>query len=153
MEGTRHERAALVLTAYAIGFTTAFILYAANINNNSTLISTPRTDANTASVANALKKTPESTNILPIEEVTSSGVTYNNGLLEVTKGDEVSLLSFNTEVAGLDVDTANLTQGFHFGEIKYQVSPDDNFVLFCERQDVSSTTCRSQKKTKLSSGD
>src|SRR3990167_8142682 len=101
MEGTRHERAALVLTAYAIGFTTAFILYAANINNNSTLISAPRTDANTASVASAVKKTPESTNILPIEEVTSSGVTYNNGLLEVTNGDEVSLLHSTQRSQGL----------------------------------------------------
>ena len=143
MEGTRNERAAIVLASYVIGFTTAFILYA-NITSNegvSSFINVPKTEVNTASVASAVSSTPEPTNELPIQEVTSPTVSYSNGQLEVVNGENVNLLSFNPEVTGFDVDTADFAQGFHFGEIEYQVSPDKNFVFFCEQQDVTSTAC------------
>jgi hypothetical protein len=142
MEGHRHERAALVLASYVIGFTTAFILYANITSNNETsIISVPTTEVNTASVINAAKPTAESTNILPIEIVSPQTVMYTAGRLEVTKGENTVLLSFNPTVAGIDVDTADLTQGFHFGEVTYLMSPDNKFVFFCERQDVTNSAC------------
>jgi len=143
MEGHRHERAALVLASYVIGFTTAFILYA-NITSNdgtTTIISVPATEVNTASVINAARPAAEPTNILPIEVVSSHTVAYAAGRLEVAKGENTVLLSFNPTVAGIDVDTADLTQGFHFGEVTYLVSPDNKFVFFCEQQDVTNSAC------------
>jgi hypothetical protein len=138
MEGTRHERAALVLASYVIGFITAFILYAnVTSNNPSSFISAPTTGVNAASVANAVKPA----NVLRITVVNPIAVTYTNGRLEVVRGEDTNLLSFNPEVAGIAVDTTLLNQGFHFGEIKHKVSPDNSFVFFCERQDVTSTSC------------
>lgn len=142
MEGTRHERAALVLASYVIGFLTAFILYA-NVTSNdapTSFINVPVTSVNTAAVANATKPAP-APNTLPIEVVTPLTVTYNEGRLEVVSGEDANLLSFNPEVTGIEVDTADLSQGFHFGEVEFKVSPDNNFVFFCEQQDVTNSAC------------
>lgn len=139
MEGHRHERAALVLASYVIGFLTAFILYA-NVTSNdapTSFINVPATSVNTAAVANAVKPAK----VLPIEEVKPLQVTYTDGRLQVASGENTNLLSFNPEVTGIDVDTADLSQGFHFGEVEFSVSPDNSFVFFCEQQDVTSSAC------------
>ena len=139
MEGHRHERAALVLASYVIGFLTAFILYA-NVTNNdapTSFINVPATSVNTAAVANAVK----TAKVLQIEEVKPLQVTYTDGRLQVVNGENTNLLSFNPEVTGIEVDTADLTQGFHFGEVEFRVSPDNSFVFFCEQQDVTNSAC------------
>jgi hypothetical protein len=143
MEGTRHERVAIVLASYVIGFTTAFILYA-NITNNNLIpdfSNVGASDTSTASVINAIPEVAEPENKLPIEVVEPFSVSYAEGRLEVINGEATNLLSFNPEVSGIDVDTASLTQSFHFGEIVYKVSPDNSFVFFCEQQDITASTC------------
>jgi hypothetical protein len=144
MEGTRHERAAIVLASYVIGFITAFILYANVTSNDATsnFINSTATSLNTATVADAeIPSTGSDPEVLPIEIVEAMTVAYAEGRLEVTSGEDINLLSFNPEVSGIDIDTSDLTQGFHFGQIEHKISPDNKFVFFCERQDVTASTC------------
>lgn len=135
MEGSRHEKAALVLASYVIGFTTAFILYAQITTNaeESYFISTP-----SAMPAAVVQATPADT--VPAAEV-SGMVSYQDGRLTVTRNDESVLLSFNPETSGLRANTTDLGQGFHYDTPVYRVSPNNDFVFFCEKQDVTKDAC------------
>jgi hypothetical protein len=133
IEGTRNERAALVLASYVVGFITAFIMYS-NISSTEesaiTYVSTP---------AAVITATP----VEKTAEVVSSNVKleYKEGKLEVTVAGLTNLLSFNTVTAGIDVDVTDMSQGYHFGELNYALSPDEKFVFFCEKPGVDESNC------------
>ncbi|HMO78245.1 MAG TPA: hypothetical protein PKD95_03555 [Candidatus Paceibacterota bacterium] len=139
MEGSRHEKAAVTIASYAIGFITAFILYA-NINtpSQSNFVVPLPSNNNIAGVAAAEPALPQTD-----ESATSPGVNviYSDGLLEVTMADTTNLLSFNPEVSKDTIDIADLKQGYHYGDLRYVLSEDQNFVFFCERHDVEDTSC------------
>lgn len=141
MEGSRHEKAAVTIASYAIGFTTAFILYA-NINTPSqkSYIVPAMPQNNIAGVAATLPATAP-TEVPPTVTKSLPVLTYQNGKLEVTVGDTVNLLSFNPDLSETKIDTTNLAQGYHYGDINYIVSDDQKFVFFCERQDPELSTC------------
>ena len=40
-----------------------------------------------------------------------------------------------------NIDVTELEQGYHYGDLKYLVSTDDNFVFFCEQHDLDESTC------------
>jgi len=144
MDGHRHERAAIVLSSYVIGFTAAYILFANFNSNDQTLnfINATAIEDNTASVISAVKpNTPPANNQLPIEVVSPTEVTYTDGRLEVATNGEIVLLSFNPDITDIKVNTADLSQGFHFGEVSYILSPNNQFVFFCEQQDVTNSAC------------
>lgn len=134
MQGSRHEKAALVLASYVIGFTTAFILYAQiTSNTETTFISVPQAMPAAAIEAVATEE---------VKEVAVEGfVSYKDGRLTVTKGDTTTLLSFNPEKSDLRADTAAMSQGFHYSTPVYAVSGAEDYVFFCENQDVTTETC------------
>jgi hypothetical protein len=135
MEGTRHEKAGLVVASYAIGFVTAFILYS-NITNKSedVILSIPDTSSAAAVIAAAAPTSaPEA----------ASGVvlSYVDGVLQATIGESVHTLSFNPEISDLKSDVTELTQGYHYGEMAYGLSLDNKFAFFCERHDGAAASC------------
>jgi hypothetical protein len=144
MEGSRHERAALVIAAYVIGFTSAFIIYASVQTNsvNDVFINMPAA-SNPAAVIESQSQTEEPVveNTAPAAVEKDVRLTYEKGLLEITINNESHLLSFNPEITGFDADFDSLSQGFHFGEIEYKASDDDRFVFFCERHDADDEAC------------
>lgn len=139
MQGTPHEKAALVITSYIIGFTAAFILFADYVVNSDEFISEVDTSNSVASII-AAAPAPVAVPVAQVAPV-SQLVTYKNGLLEVRVGESESLLSFNPENSIIKADLETLTQGYHYGEIVYKVSPDQKFVFFCEAQDPLTNVC------------
>ncbi len=133
MEGTRHERVVTVLASYVIGFTTAFILYSSSqVLTQEVFITIPEQSASVV-----LSEQVEES----IPEAKSLDLKYQDGKLEVTVNNESKLLSFNPEVNQFNIEVESLTQGFHYGELKYAISPDNKFIFFCERHDLESESC------------
>jgi hypothetical protein len=146
MEGSRHEKVAIVITSYLIGFATAFILFTSTGNISSVDTYVPSIDANTASVINATPapmvqavETSVENSIEVRDDV--SLVTYSNGLLEVRRADGDRLLSFNPETSLINVDLATLPQGYHYGDVSYAVDEAGEYVFFCEKLTVDAETC------------
>ena len=139
MQGTRHEKAAIVATSYIIGFITAFILYN-NVQNtavdNISYSSVPNRAAVVASVEPAKEEIVDE-----VKAETVNGVTYKDGLLEMTLSDGIHLLSFSPEVSDIDADISEMKQGFHFGDINYRVSESGAQVFFCEQHDIKDDSC------------
>lgn len=139
MEGTRHEKVAIVAAAYIIGFTTAFILFGNFQASESEEVFISPADVNPAAVVTAVAQEIEP---VPVAEVVAPlGVTYNSGLLEMTLSDGAHLLSFNPEISDIAVDISEMKQGFHYGDIKYRVSESGDQVFFCEQQDKEVDSC------------
>ncbi len=139
MEGTRHERAAIVIASYIIGFITAF-LFAAGTTDLQADPFTSLPSTNPASVAAAVPS--EVVEPAAEELVGAEGeLTYKDGQLVYTASDGDHLLSFNPETSGLLVDTEELTQGYHVGSLNYTASKDNQFIFFCEQQTAASDTC------------
>lgn len=133
MEGTRHERAALVGVAYFLGFLTTFIWL--GVNSSASLPSAAiETAAQPASVIQATAPS-----VAP--EVKDSAVSYNNGILEVTTLGETRALSFNPELSGVEATEEFMTQGVHYGTLAYTASPTEEYVFFCELKAVDAKTC------------
>jgi len=141
MEGSRHEKAAVTVASYVIGFITAFLLYA-NINtpNQQSYVLPTIPGGNMAAVAAAVPT--DATAVVPdVAEKASLEITYLDGKLEVSVGDTTNLLSFNPELSEENIDTTDIIQGYHFGELKYFLSEDKSFVFFCEQHDIEVSTC------------
>jgi hypothetical protein len=136
MEGSRHEKAALVSVAYLIGALTIFI---GSATQNSATVSFVETSAfmpttQTASVVSAL---PVDTAVpaLPKSVVPAdSSVSYYQGKLTYETPAGRKILSFNPEVSGVESSPEFEKQGMHSGDLIFAVSSDDAFVFFCERK-------------------
>lgn len=139
IEGTRHERVAIVIASYIIGFITAF-MFSANTGDvpADPFISAPI--ANPAAVVQA-KPVESAPEVPAVSAVTEGTVTYNDGQLVYKGIDGEHLLSFNPEVSDLKADLETLTQGIHSGEISYKASTDGKFVFFCEKLSESDDSC------------
>jgi hypothetical protein len=137
MEGTRHERAALVGVAYFLGFLTTFIWLGYNTVATSTAPIIPAV-AQPASVVSAVAATPEPVAPAP---VAPGVVKYENGILEVSALGGSRTLSFNVDVSD-DANSAEFAdQGLHAGELSYAASPSGEYVFFCEQKTTEAETC------------
>jgi hypothetical protein len=139
MEGTRHERAALVGVAYFLGFITTFIWLGLN-NSSPSPQATYASYAQSASVASALSQTAP-TALEAVDDESGSSVTYQNGILEVSSLGESRSLSFNPEISGLAATDEFVSQGIHYGDLAFAVSPTEEYVFFCEMKEATAKTC------------
>lgn len=131
MEGNRHERVALLITAYIIGFITAFIAYGLTGTSAELIqiVQVPQTNTaeQTASVRNATA---------PLVDVYANDA----GLHVSAFSNENVLLSAAIDVsekeeyAGMD--------GVHYAVPFSSVSPDQTHVYFCEQPTSDSQTCK-----------
>lgn len=134
MDNSRHEKAALVTTAYVIGAVTAFIWFGlAQTNNTKLNLNQYQLPTQAAAVAMAVSKSASSQTI--------SIVNYNKGLLEVSINGEVRVLSYNPDTSGFLADDSFKVQGLHYGEIVYSSSPSSEYVFFCEPKSVTADYC------------
>ena len=138
MEGSRHEKAALVSIAYGIGMLTAFIWFGQNPVSVGVPIFTYTNQA--ASVIESV--VPEEEELAStLESQVETLVAYENGVLSVNNlGDEV-ILSFNPDVTGYEADSEFMKQGAHYGKLVYLVSPSQEYVFFCEQKAVDAAVC------------
>lgn len=131
MEGNRHERVALLITSYIIGFVTAFIAYglSSTSSENIKIVQVPETSTpnQTANVRTALE---------PDLTVYADGT----GLKVSSRNDDTVLLSAtaNTyeyeEYVGMD--------GVHHDIPYYSLSPNSELVYFCEQSTPDSEMCK-----------
>ncbi len=139
MEGTRHEKAAIVAASYIIGFTSAFIFFGNFQENKSEEIFISSADVNPAAVIAAEAQVIEPVSVA--KAVATNEVAYRDGLLEMTLSDGAHLLSFNPETSDIAVDVTEMKQGFHYGDIKYRVSESSDQVFFCEQHSKDVDSC------------
>lgn len=124
MEGSRHERVAIVATAYVIGFITAFIAFGINqFENNVEFVYVPTNG--TAAVADAVG----------VPKVGTTALT-ENGLVYIAGSDE-TLLS-----AHAGVGETELSDGVYTAMVQHEVSPDGAFVYFCEVPVDGAESCK-----------
>lgn len=139
MEGTRHERAALVGVAYFLGFLTTFIGFGQSATSTPALPLETAT-AQPAAVVAAVAPVEETT--VAVETAVEPGVvTYQNGILEVSALGGTRTLSVNSDVSGLEAGADFSEQGIHVGEIAYSASATGEYVFFCEQKAVEAQTC------------
>lgn len=135
LEGNRHEKVAIIITSYVIGFTTAFIAFGLNqlilsnqiINEPLAVVQPKQMNDTDAQVVDNRGK------ILSV----SIG---DDGLYAVTEAQSI-FLSANKNALGSTVIGSADTPGFHFAVLNAEVSPDGNYVYFCEQLSQSNTTC------------
>jgi len=135
MEGTRHEKAALITVAYFIGALTAFIWYGASQTSDLSIIGVDQ--GQSASIISAVKET-QSAEVAPKR----NGIAlYYNGILDVEAIGGTKVLSFNPEKSGFAISPEFTVQGTHVGELIYTVSPTEEYVFFCEQKSLTLSTC------------
>lgn len=125
MEGSRHERVLLVLTAYIIGFTTAFIAYALPAKH---------------------QVTPQVFSIQTNEQddvsVPQTAIYLDETGLYVSSPQTTQLLSVN-QASPLMANAVfgAPTSGVHYRLIDAELSRDRDFVYFCEQLTETAQTC------------
>lgn len=135
MEGTRHERVALVIVAYIIGFVTAFIAFGVNSMHEEQLSANLRSSS--TQVAHAEQQRPQGSS-----PRISKILIGENGLFAESNGYE-RLLSVDiatlpaTAISGFGED------GYFYKVIDALVSEDGQYAYYCEQQKKGDTTCRS----------
>jgi hypothetical protein len=129
MEGTRNEKIVIVLSAYVIGFTTAFIAFGIH-NPSETQISD---NSFNRSYAQPLSATEDIGTISSIEK-------NDEGLFAVTRGYS-RLLSVKRGSQGATLIAATPTPGFHAAVIADALSKDAKFIYFCEQQTADAKEC------------
>jgi len=138
MEGSIHEKAALVSLAYFIGGLTMFIAFGINISPG--LIETTVMPASVYSSQLRADSTPAKP---PAEQSNGVSVTYLDGILKVTTMDGSQALSFNPEVTGMEVTPTFEKQGHHYTEPVWTMSGSGQYIYFCEQQSQANRNCTS----------
>lgn len=137
MEGTRHEKAALISVAYFIGALTAFIWYGATQTADLTIISADQVQS--ASVINAVREPKPVVAEVPPQR---TGIAlYYKGVLDVEAIGGTKVLSYNPEVSGFAASEEFAMQGTHVGDLIFAVSPTEEYVFFCEQKSLAVNTC------------
>jgi hypothetical protein len=133
LEGTKHEKAVLVLIAYIIGFTSSFIAFGVMDQ-----VAPP------AALESAVTTWPEGytppTEMPPTEETVSAVPTgagiasYEDGKLYANVQGERYVLSLSNDIMDVSNVEGFATQGIHEALPTYSASADGRFVHFCEQQ-------------------
>lgn len=134
IEGTKHEKAVLVVMAYIIGFTSGFIAFGVTSMGDAAPSAVP---APTNFVP--ADYTPPTENPPVVSENAPAGnqseiATYEDGKLYATVKGERYVLSLHSDIMDVDNVEGFSTQGIHEALPTYSTSPDGRFVHFCEQQ-------------------
>jgi hypothetical protein len=142
LEGTKHEKAVLVLLAYIIGLTSGFIGF--GINNfyqNESKFSTKHQQKMMEDfdyAAPVLRTTDKVGYFPPTGQPPQDGeevnlVHYENGQLTVSTNDGPIVLSVHVDQLGDNIPELLALQGHHVEPPVYVVSPGGRYVYFCEQ--------------------
>ena len=154
LEGTKHEKAVLVVISFIIGFTCAFIAFGLNEHHYfdyrfkqhdddmrfdtvapSRLM--PDGSVYTPPTGNPPSNKPAPTDTPADDASSSEPVSYVDGKLFAQVGEDRYVLSIqSSEMPNKDVKGFS-TQGIHEALPAYKASPDGAYVYFCEQQTKS----------------
>lgn len=146
IEGTRHEKAVLVVISFIIGFTCGLIAFGLRPSTTTEMVSEPTVElmmppvdmAAPAVIEGYEPPTENPPDYTPAEDevvpATTEPVTYEDGKLYANVGDERFLLSLRTDIMTDPNVEGFATQGLHEALPVYSASPDGQFVHFCEQQ-------------------
>ncbi len=123
----RHEQVAILVLAYIIGFTTAYIAFGISFDpaEGSVTIAEP--------VPISLYKT--TTDNVEANNNTVAGVLFTDSGMFSTLGGEEAVVS------GKLTDEIEPGPGFHSAIPFYEVSPDGRFIYYCEQQMNNDAEC------------
>jgi hypothetical protein len=139
LEGTKHEKAVLVILSYVVGFTAGFIVFGVTQTVTQPIIQTV-----------VVPPAESSVEAVPAEEVVTAApevfadqttpVLYQDGRLMANVSGASVLLS--AQLATVDAETAKVfaNQGVHEAIPNYQPSEDGNYIYYCE-QHSSADVC------------
>jgi hypothetical protein len=137
MEGSRHEKAALISVAYLIGAVTVFIgLYSTTSLGTESRINLVATMPAAVISATDLDKREPSLSAEAAADVVIGNVSYLDGVLAIQTALGRKILSFNPTTSGLEVSADFVRQGAHLGSLPFVSAPGERFVFFCEQKDV-----------------
>lgn len=133
LEGTKHEKAVLILIAYIIGFTSSFIAFGVMQPHEA------------PAVLESTTVWPEGytppTEQPPIDETVSDAsvestniASYEDGKLYATVQGERYVLSLSNDIMDATNVEGFATQGIHEALPTYSASDDGRFIHFCEQQ-------------------
>ncbi|MFM2423796.1 MAG: hypothetical protein RLZZ70_183 [Candidatus Parcubacteria bacterium] len=142
LEGTKHEKAVLVVITYIIGFTSGFIAFGVG---NSFADKQHSMDAYVpvTQLPPADEYTPPTSNPPAMDDepmidaattTTTDIVSYVDGKLYAQVGEEQFVLSISNSVMTGDNVEGFSTQGIHEELPAYAASADNAFIYFCEQQ-------------------
>lgn len=126
MEGTRHEKIALIVVAYVIGFTSAFIAF--GINDYTA-------EKKGIDTNNAQAFINQSANVRHTSLSVGLG---EEGLFAITE-DKERILSADKHSS--DTTVSERTSGFFHAMIDAEVSRDGEYVYFCEQLMAEDFSC------------
>lgn len=120
----RHEQLSILVLAYVIGFTTAYIAFGLNPNRD---IASGKdvVYSSSTSLRDVVESTPN----------TIAAVTFSDVGMFAEVGDEEVVIS------GKLTDSVEPGPGFHVDIPFYEVSPQGNFVYYCEQHSEVPTQC------------
>ena len=133
MIGTRHEKIAIALAAYVIGFTTAFIAFGINNMDREEHMHEWKAREHFENSKHAVNYKSADANI--------SGIFTDDSGLYVTVGGYKRILSAKQNTLATSVVQSTPTPGFHVAIQQQQVSPDGWYAFYCEQLEVNATTC------------
>ena len=133
IEGTKHEKAVLVILSYVSGFTAGFIIFGMSALSSARPVESviyevpPPTDVSINMVDEVAAP------VEPEAPALTEEVLYKDGRLMANVNGASVLLS--AQLATVDAETAKTfaNQGVHQAIPKYQASDDANFVYYCEQ--------------------
>ena len=135
IEGTKHEKAVLVILSYVAGFTAGFIIFGLSQNIS---LQSESAYPEVVSADTLTETTPTSEVEMAGEELTetvddSQQVLYKDGRLMANANGASVLLS--AQLNTVDAETAKVfaNQGVHEVIPNYQASPDGNYIYYCEQ--------------------
>ncbi len=144
IEGTKHEKAVLVLLSYVSGFTAGFIIFGLSTLSQPGPVESVIYEVPVANEVSMNEVEPVTEVVAPTETDTSTmneDVMYKDGRLMANVNGAAVLLS--AQLATVDAETAKsfANQGVHQAIPKYMASDDANFVYYCEQHsEVDSCT-------------
>lgn len=131
-DNSRHERVALVILSYVIGFVTAFIAY--GLNKADQVISVINTDE--------VEKVSETRVEVPVPVPVPVDAVYENGRFYIETPERQILVSAKPSALGMtDDEILKRPQGLHKDISATDIDQDGGHVFFCE-QHTSEATCR-----------
>lgn len=133
LEGTKHEKAVLVITAYIIGFTSSFIAFGVmdRVEAPAPLESVSTTWPEGYQPPTEMPPSDEAVSAAP----TGGGMaTYEDGKLYANVQGERYVLSLQNDIMDVTNVEGFATQGIHEALPTYSASADGHFVHFCEQQ-------------------
>ncbi len=147
LEGTKHEKAVLVVISFIIGFTCGLIAFGINNAQHTTMVY----DDTLVSDVPPMPETPPldfegyepPTGNPPSDEMDADAadmptsdepVSYENGRLYAKVGEERFVLSLRSDIVESDNVEGFSTQGLHKALPSYSASPSGDYVYFCEQQ-------------------